>query len=451
MHKFNVSIVGLAALLLFGADAVCAQQICPLPGSIKPKGVSSLETFKSIAIEGERRVLPLDSFARNVLTRFSGENSIDGKSAIGWFAKLIFAPETTRTDKVFRITDPHVAGMLGIASGSGVLYSYADLEPHLSTLETLAKTARDTKAHDRNAAADGVIALYANVALYADLANSFAFAVPHPDFQVDNDEVVRALNLPDGKNIYSFFDIASRADALMTATKGLDQRPVDQRTPREKELSRLLGNLFNWSMYYQNNAFRVIPPSDPTGGTLLSPWEAINTEFKHKEVREEINQLRNWVVNYWNGEQMQFDMAVKLFKDSAAGRTGSKESNNTRAVKFGMEIFNNWFQPLWWAGLFYGLALFSGILFFVFKRVFLGGVAIALMTTGFFAHLWALVSSAWIAAQPPVTNTRAVFSLLGLAGVFLGVVWVAWKRKPSAVVPFSALAFGLLIMAGQFP
>src|SRR5689334_7042378 len=91
----------LILFLLLGWSApLSAQMVCPLDNSaFKPKEVKSLKSFAKIPILEEGRIKPLDTYARNILLRFSGRRSFEKKPAIQWLARLLFAPETTRKNK----------------------------------------------------------------------------------------------------------------------------------------------------------------------------------------------------------------------------------------------------------------------------------------------------------------------------------------------------------------
>ncbi|MBI5150297.1 MAG: hypothetical protein HZA28_05965 [Candidatus Omnitrophica bacterium] len=428
-----------------------AQQICPLPQDIKPKGLSSLEFFKRITVLGDERILTVDSFARNTLARFSGRASLDGKPAVDWLARLLFAPDTTRKDKVFFIKNPGILEALKIAPEEKSLYSYAQIEPYLEKLTEIAKTSDEIEDNHRNIFGKEILALYQNIALYTDLANSFAFAIPGPDFQVNNDDVVRLLDLPHGKNLYSFFDIASKAEVIMSATANVAQKAVGEKTPQEEELLRLLGNLFRWSMYYENSAFRIIPAFGLRDSPLLGPWEAINADFKKEEIHEEINQLRNLVIHYWNGDQLQFDMAARLFQNSIMNRIDSSEVKNFRGLSFETEILNNRINPLLWAELFYGTALFTSGLFLLFKKVFFKNVAVFLMILAFLFNAWAVISFTMIMSRSPFENYHGLFSSTGLISILLGLVFIVWNKKSYGVALSSAWGFGFLVVASRFP
>ncbi len=428
-HIIFIWIVSLSIL-----SNAYAQEICPLPQNIKPKGISSLKYFKTIAVFDEGRIEPVDTYARNFLIQLSGKNSFNHEPAIRWLAKLLFAPEIIRNDKVFLINSAEVLSKLAIIPQTGDLYSFSQIEPKLGFLIDLARSSHEIRKGDRNVFGRDIIRLYKNIVVYTNLANSFAFAVPSIDFQVNNEDVVLLLELPNGRNLYSFFDIASKSEDIMLATESVDQKDIEDRSPKEKELLRLLGNLFRWSMEYENNAFQIIPTFDLQDYSLLSPWKAINSDFQKKEIQNELNYLRNIVVHYWNGEQVQFDMALKLFQSSLINRVDSSEGEKFGGLKFKIEIFNNQLNPLWWVKMLYGSAVLLSFLGLFFKKMPLRYILMLLVLLGFVFHLWLVISSAIVMSRSPLENPYEFFSLLGLMSVFVGFVIVAWKRGKRLVI-----------------
>ncbi len=427
-----------------------AQQIFPLSQNIKSKGISSLEYFKTMAILDQGRIKPLDTYARGFMVQFSGKNSFNQKPAIEWLAKILFSPGNTRKDKVFLINNAEVLSKLEIATEAKGRYSFAQIEPSLQKLIDLAKSAEGIKENNRNIFESDVIRLYQNIVLYTNLANSFSFAIPNIDFQVNNDDIVQLLNLSQGKNLYSFLDIASKAEAIMSATKNVDQKTIEERTLQEKELLRLLGNLLRWSMSYESSSVAMIPTLNPQDKFWSSPWEAINREFKNPEIEKEINFLRNLVVYYWNGEQLQFDMDVRAFQRSIKSRLVLSGEKNFNAWHFKIEIFNNYLNPLLWTKLFYGIALFMSILYILFKRTFFTYFSLFLLILGFILHAWAMISFTIIMSRPPVENYHEIFSSIGLVSILFGFVLIFWNKKSYGVAISSACGLGFLIVAGQF-
>lgn len=445
LYLFITGLIVIVSLKAF------AQAICPLPQNIKSKGVASLESFKKIAIYDQGRIKPLDTYARNLMIQFSGKDSFNQKSAIEWLAKLLFAPGNTREDQVFIINNSEVLTKLGIPTETNNQYSFSQIEPVLQKLTSLAQSANGIEENNRNIIGEGIIRLYQNIILYTNLANSFVFAIPNADFQVNDDGIVQLLDLSQGKSLYSFLDIASKSEAIMSATDNVDQKVIEERTPQEEELLRLLGNLFRWSMSYENSSVAIIPAFDSQDKFWNSPWEVINREFKNPEIEKEIDFLRNLVVHYWNGEQLQFDMGVRLFQNSLMNRIDSSEVKTVRGLNFEVEIINNELKPLLWAKLLYGAVFFISILAILFKKSFLKYASLGLMIVGFIFHTWAVISLTLIMSRSPLENFHELFLLLSLTSILLGFILIIWNKKAHAVVISSACGLSLLIIASRFP
>lgn len=444
-------IILILIVLGVGIPYAFAQKICPLPQNIRSKGISSLESFKKIAILDQERIKPLDTYARNLMVRFSSKDSFNQKPAIEWLAKLLFVPGNTREDQVFIINNSEVLTKLGVTHATNKRYSFSQIEPTLQKLTGLAKLASGIEENNRNIIGEEIIRLYQNIVLYTNLANSFAFAIPNADFRVNDDDIVQLLDLSQGKSLYSFLDIASKSEAIMSATDNVDQKAIEERTPQENELLRLLGNLFRWSMSYESSSIAIIPSLDPKDKLWNSPWEVINREFKNPEIGKEIDFLRNLVVHYWNGEQLQFDMGIKLFQDSLMNRIDLSEVENVRRLNFEVEIINNELKPLLWAKLLYGIAFLISILSILFKKSFLKYASLIFMIIGFIFHVWAMISLTLIMSHSPFENFHELFLLLSLASILLGFVLIVWNKKAYGLAISNACGFSLLVIAGRFP
>lgn len=434
--KFRIVVLYLfmIGLIVITGQKTFAQTICPLPQNIKSKGVASLESFKKIAIYDQGRIKPLDTYARNLMIQFSGKDSFNQKSAIEWFAKLLFAPGNTREDQVFIINNSEVLAKLGIATTTNNRYNFSQIEPALQKLTGLAKSANGIEENNRNIIGEEIIRLYQNIVLYTNLANSFAFAIPNTDFQVNDGDIVQLLDLSQGKSLYSFLDIASKSEAIMSATDNVDQKVIEERTPQEEELLRLLGNLFRWSMSYESSSVAIIPALDPQDKFWNSPWEVINREFKNPEIEKEIDFLRNLVVHYWNGEQLQFDMAVRAFQGSIKSREYLSGAKNFSKLNFEIEIFNNQLRPLLWAKLFYGFALLVFITSIFFKQVFLQYLSLFFGFLGFILHAWAIIILSLIMARPPLADLHEIFSFIGLISVLGGFIFIGFKKRSMGIL-----------------
>lgn len=443
----------ILTLLILGIEftAAFAQQICPLRQNMRPKGISSLESFKRIAISDQGRIKPLDTYARNFMVQLSGKDSFDENTAIEWLAKLLFAPDTTREDKVFLIRNAEVLESLGITARGKGQYSYSQIDPALKKLANLAQSAREIEEGSRNIVGNEILRLYQDVVLYTNLANSFSFAIPNSDFQVGDEDVVRLLDLPQGKNVYSFWDIASKAEVILTATEGVETNKAQEKTAQEKELLRLLGDLYRWSTFYENHSVSIVPIINPQEKSWLSPWEAINREFKDPEIKEEIHHLRDLVVHYWNGDQLQFDMAARIFQDSVKNRFGPFDTKSFDGFNFEIEILYQRLKPLFWARLFYGASFFVLVFSKIFKRIFLQYFSLLLIIPGFIFHAWIVIAHAVIMGLSPITNLYGAFTFAGLMCISIGLGFMLRHKIAQGIFISSVCGFVFLFIANRFP
>jgi len=85
-----------------------------------------------------------------LLLQFSGRTSFDGKPAINWVARLLFAPATTGKDKVFLINNPDIPMALGVEPDKKRRYSFVQLQPGLKKLSELAQVADQIEEKNRS-------------------------------------------------------------------------------------------------------------------------------------------------------------------------------------------------------------------------------------------------------------------------------------------------------------
>src|SRR3989338_4862047 len=374
----------LIYLLLLSCSHALAQPICPLDSSIKPRAAVSLDKFAAMAVLNDGRIKPVDTYARTLLLQLSGKTSFDRKSAVEWLARLLFAPATTFEDKVFLINNPEIATALGVEPEPRRRYSFSRLEPGFAKLEELAEMAERIEAKERSVVEQEILRVHRNAVIYDRHSRAFHFALPSAEFQITDPAVVKALDLPEKQRMFSFYDIASRAELLREQTKGLELNKPDTWSAKDKELSGLMNNLFHWSMSYSDLPFTVVPSLEADGQGWLSPMDAISREFSDPKAREEIGYTRAMAVYYWNGEQIPFDFAARSLGHSVLGRVDAATQKNIRKIP--LELFYNKASLFLWAKLFYALAFAAFLLSFFLTRPFLRQGALLLIAAGFIPH-----------------------------------------------------------------
>lgn len=144
--------------------------LCFTPLAIAQTGAKFFENFKSIPILDEGRIKPLDTYARNLLIRFSGKDTYEHTDAILWLAKLLFTPQNAANDKVILINDPQIAIALNIKPEEHRRYSFTQLKDAYPKLMELMVMADRIDVSRRSLAENEIIRVAGNAALYMDIA-----------------------------------------------------------------------------------------------------------------------------------------------------------------------------------------------------------------------------------------------------------------------------------------
>ncbi len=406
----------------------------------------SLQEFRKIPILEEGRIKPMETYAQTVLLQFSGRWSFNKLSAVEWLAKLLFTPEATHKDKVFLVNNPEVALAIGIIPEEKRRYSFAQLEPGFTKLDTLAMSADQIEEKKRSLVESELLRLYGNLRLYMDLSQAFQFAVPAEDFAVTNSEVRAKLKLPQSSGEFSFIDIASRADGLQTVADSLQNKPQEKWSQFEKDTFSLLNNLYQWSMHFRGMRFHMIAPIKENEVVWLSPWDAMAEEFQNDPIRGELIALGEMAKSFVANDQKEFDGANARYLQSLGSRTG-----NIRALKFlPLELIYNSLKPFAYSQFFYFLALVLTFWSLFSTRTIIYRLAFAFVVLGFLPHLAGIVVRILILYRPPVSSLYETFIYVGFLTVVIGIIVELSNRQRIGMLVSSICGTILLMIAGKF-
>jgi ABC-type transport system involved in cytochrome c biogenesis permease subunit len=450
MNKFSkttfISIIIFLGLIL-SPHVLHAQAICPLD-TIKPKKVESLEAFKRIPILNQGRIKPLESYAQSLLLLFSGKTHYKKESADEWLARFLFAPRTTFDDKIFLINSPEIAEALKIEPDKHRRYSYHDLDPGYDKLKELAEASNSIDEKSRSVVDSEILRVYSNLLLFSRLSGAFSFAVPHPDFYIESPETKKFLHWEGEQTKFSFYDMLEKSESLMQAAKDLEIKDQKEWTDIEKNVARILSGLDFWGEHYANCPIGLIPTQSHDNEEWISPMDTILSGFFDPVYKQEIKYLREMVVSYWNGSQLEFDMNAKLFSGSVFERLSPKEKKIVQKIP--LELLYNKFNFLAWAKLFYALGFFVFLLSLTFKQKKLYQAAVGVTILGFIPHAFALVLRILILSRPPVSNLFETFIFVGLICVVLGGILELVNKNWLGLVVANTCGVILLMIAGKY-
>ncbi len=441
---------GVKFITLFFVFLICTSTLYAESETkiLSPKGLTSLETFKHIAVLENGRIKPMDTYARNILLQLSGKTTFDRKEAINWLAKLLFAPETTKEDKIFLINNPDIADALGIAAEKSRRYSFTQLEPHLDRLSELATAAQGMDPKQRDLVENELVRVYDNVKLYASLSLSFSFAFPNPDFTIKNSNNLYQLNLPLNVEQFTFIDLAQRADLLQKLTKPLELKLPEKWTPAEKEIILVVNNLYQWAQNYHQLPPTIIPAYSSKEEVWISPWDAIGEGLSSVFGRKELLALGQLPGAYWNGKQIDFDMAARTFTDNVEKRLVQKEVKQPRHI--GLELLFNQLNLFFTAKIFYFLSFLTFLISLVISNKNIRIIGWSAIILAFLPHALALICRIIILERPPVSNLYETFIFVGFVTALVGIIIELIYQQWIGIVISSICGFTFLTIASKF-
>jgi hypothetical protein len=122
--KPRVMNTAIRSIMLFAALSFFT--LSPAHASDKKDILSSdaRRIFTDLPIQDQGRIKSIDTFARSTLETFSGRDHTDHDDAVTWLARVLFAPDTTANDAIFRIQNRSVRAALSLPLSSGNRYSF---------------------------------------------------------------------------------------------------------------------------------------------------------------------------------------------------------------------------------------------------------------------------------------------------------------------------------------
>ncbi|MGE0266838.1 MAG: cytochrome c biogenesis protein [Candidatus Omnitrophota bacterium] len=402
-------------VLLLSLKTAQAQDICPIA-----KGVPSLNEFQKILILDHGRIKPLDTYARSILLQFSGRSTFHKEPAVQWLAMVLFDPTRARENQIFLINNPQIVESLGIEPDEHRRYTFSQLEEKFETLQRLAMAAAGIDPKERDIVEAELIRVYENVRLYSNLSISFAFVLPHPDFTVNNPELKKMMGLAEPIQVFSYLDIALKADVLQKLAQPLERLEQSRWSDQQREVVMLAAHLLKWSMTYTGMPFQIIPSYLGNDEDWYSPWDTMITGLRDPNGRKELILLQKMLEDYWHGRGLEFDLAVRGYQSSLKSRAG--ELYRDKVERSNLELlYNRW-----------NLFLNAKIIYFVTFLVFVIGLIVSmswvyrlawiLLLSGFVCHVAGLAMRVAILQRPPVSNLFETFIFVGAISVLSGII-----------------------------
>ncbi len=429
--------------------------IIMLPAAADPgyAEISSLENLSKLVIMEEGRLKPLDTFAQNVLKRFSGRDSFGGKPAVHWLTRVLFTPYESFEDRIFLVANPETLDAIGVKRSGKARdrFSFSQLRSGLPELRNLAVKASKIDAKQRSFIENEIIALYNKLYVFQQLTAGFDFLLPHPDFSILDSSTRAFLGLAGEQTYVSFFDLAEQREKIWNLTASFqDKKPAD-RTALEKEIFTLSRRLEQWAVFYKELPLTIVPGESAAGkdrGEWLFPWRlaARIVSERNRPAPRELYLMRDFTAAFLAKDQAAFDKALQDFNNLV--RQQSRQRIRPDAVS--LEIAYNRLNPFYRAKFFYGFSLIFLLLSFLVLRKWFYRFACLLAAAGFLLHLAGVIMRMIIMQRPPVTNLYETFIFTGLMTALLGALLELSGKRNTGLFSGSLSGLVMLMIAGKY-
>jgi len=402
-----------------------------LSTALAAPGVKDLGDFKKIPVLDNGRLKPLDTFARNLLTQFSGMDHYQDQEASRWIASFFFNSAATLNDRIFLINSPDVAQALGIMPRQDRRYTPGQLQQGYRKLAELQDAAAKIPEKERSLAENEIMRVFDNINLYAQLSRSFAFAYPQSDFTITSQAAKAKLGLPLGQDQFSFIDIALRAGEINF---------------NDPQLAQAASNLFRWSQDYKDMPFTVIPSRQED--TWLSPWDALTTDFADDQSRRLVLLWNSMAVSYAQGNETVFKRAARFYLGGI--RQALPAEDIKKMDRFPLELFYQQSSPFTWSIMFYILAFIFFVVSFASSKPLWYNLGLCSVMAGFIPHFFGLVMRIIIMSRPPVSSLYETFIFVAFITVLLGLLIEYYNRQWLGIVTAAISGTALLFIANKY-
>ncbi len=385
------------------------------PGSAQARDRPPLGELARIPVLSGGRVMPLEAYARLTLRELSGSTRLDGEPAIGWMARVLFAPQSTFADRLFVVRHRETLARAGLTAAGGRL-SFEELEPASRRLGDLA--ARYSSRNASGPVEAEIVGLVGRLALFTRLVASSDYARPHADFAVREGEGAVRLGLAPG--LHSLREIAEARDRL------------DGRWESEPAALRLRDALSRWAADYRG----VVPAIIPEGpDSWTSPVAALAGGGEPAAAAAFFGLAAD---AFDRGDWRAMQDALEELERASAARAGDPAARRVR-----LEVFVDGVHPFAVAMILQGLAL--ALTLVGARRPAADRAAAAALLLGGACMAAGLLLDALIAARPPVSTLSATFAFVALVLAMAGLAARGAGAPPAAVA--AGAAAGLLLTA----
>ena len=469
------------------------------------ENMNQLQESKNSLSEGDLIILKTFLKSKKVKIPQEGVEEIAVEvKAIDWLAQVLFAPEKADKLKTFLIDHDQVLGLLNQKlTENGKFYSYNELEPFLSNIDSSARKAGEVETELRDSFQQNIIELYRSLLIYKKLKHSLS-----PPNTPDRPEVLEQLGVTD--LVYSAEKDRARSDEYIRFRKLTAELSEDSSVVQlgSEEFARVVFFIDRYNQANLWTEFLPIPPvlaegdgkwmkvteslvgsepleskekqnMDPARFALtlrellslektvlkerisyirenqkLDPSALFATQYAEAiKVREGVDpvilQYEDLAFAYRDQNFSEFNRLVNELYDLTTKRAGSTASTLSFEKTF------NGFEPFYRSAIAYVVIFIVAALSWLlpaFKRDSKGigtlrNSAYYLTIIVLICHTFGLAARMWIEGRPPVTNLYSSALFIGWASVLLCLGTEKYIRLGIASAMGALIGFSSLVIA----
>ena len=472
MQRMVVFGLWIAWGVIFGFDAILRSEDV---SSAFDRPSLNVDAMKGVLIHSGGRRMPLDTYARSCLLRWSTRSHYVGvrekEDATEWLVRLLFTPIVTGEDEVFRILHPEVLDALRLPRGAGIKpkrrYSFHDLFPSIGVMRDLDRRIRMKTEDERNRVEKEIMRVYRNVLDYFLLMESMSMgrvfehaslereALTHQKARerlglVAVDDALRPSYWWLYKNVHSHLkDLVRQYQSVKDTNVFTD---VDWEV-----LSFLESYFVIYEAGLHRDFFRIVPFRQGEKVTWFSPWQGlVHGAYRDegmdglKNMEQMLDLLEGIMGAYELGDQEKFDEAVRTFTHMQRGvsETDSLQAKASKLNRISLEVFYHNISPFTKAKVLYMVSFLLGLLSmmkFLGERVlrWMERLAVIGLVLGCGVHGFGILLRVVITGRPPISNLYETFVFVSIVTVIMGLVMEGLSKMK---IGYLAGSFGGLVL-----
>ena len=389
---------------------------------VPPSGESfDVNAFGKLPALVGGRVKPMDTVARNSLLIIRGRQSIGDTAGRTlepgeWLMDVLLKPGRADQYKTFVINNPDVLGLFGWKQEHDKYFSFAQLQPHLETIQKQAEQVEGVDEKLRNPFQKEVVKLRDHVLLYNRLKSSI--------------HGVGSVTLAEELDTYkSVIEPGIAAAQASQAGKPFDEKAL-----------ALLGDFFKRYDFVAHIAYiSPVPRAD------WQQWKNIGQSLletmKDGKIDPSVTAYSEMESAYRAGDAQAFNATLTGYRKLLGGAFPALMK------KIDFEFFFNHFEPFYKAIVLYVCVFLLALISWLKWPESLGRAALWLLILTFVVHTFGLVARMWMQGRPPVTNLYSSAIFVGWGACLLCIVLEKIHRNGIGSLTAATMGFLTLIIA----